>query len=321
LGPIATGNSATNPQAQSAATLVANSAAASPLGQSAATLVANSIAANTADIIQMGNVIANYPPIPKRAATTHHTVFNMRHAIILSDTVDAKPSERPSFRGILVSTFSENSITPDKKRLMDEICRTLVPENEITIWPRRRTASPGEALEFSMITIAETIVKIYAPETAPHVKSIDQRCREAPFKYKMKDQNIEEHFIVPYLQLIEDRFLGETLSEEDDDMLTKIFDKKLPRNIQMAKLHVASTRAELDGGLDTVEKAVLRVKKLLTVVRQAIRLANSYGPEEYVFRIESKDKEIPSSPTPYNNQNRSSNDTTNTQNDNRFARQ
>jgi hypothetical protein len=71
-------------------TLVANSAAASPLSQSAATLVANSIAANTADIIQMGNVISNDPPIPKRAATTHHTVFNMRHAVILSDTADAK---------------------------------------------------------------------------------------------------------------------------------------------------------------------------------------------------------------------------------------
>jgi hypothetical protein len=92
-GPIASGNSATtsavvsdNTQDQSAATLVANSAAASPLGQSAATLVANSIAANTADIIQMANVIANDPPIPKLAATAHHTVFNMRHAVILSDT-------------------------------------------------------------------------------------------------------------------------------------------------------------------------------------------------------------------------------------------
>jgi hypothetical protein len=88
-GPIASGNSATtsavvsdNLQAQSAATLVAYSAAASPLGQSAVTLVANSIAAKTADIIQMGNVICNDPPIPKRAATTHHTVFNMRHAVI-----------------------------------------------------------------------------------------------------------------------------------------------------------------------------------------------------------------------------------------------
>jgi 3-deoxy-D-arabino-heptulosonate 7-phosphate (DAHP) synthase len=85
--PTASGYSA---QAQSAATLVANSAAASPLGQSAATLGANSIAANTADIIQMGNVVANDPPIPKRVATAHHTVFNMRHAVILSDTHDAK---------------------------------------------------------------------------------------------------------------------------------------------------------------------------------------------------------------------------------------
>jgi hypothetical protein len=97
--------------------------------------------------------------------------------------------------------------------------------------------------------------------------------------------------------------LGGTLSEEDDDRLAKIFYRKLPRNTGMAKLYVASTRAELDGGLDTVEKAVLRVKKLLAVVRQAIRLASSYGPEEYVFRIESRDNEIPSSPpTHYNYQ-------------------
>jgi hypothetical protein len=88
----------------------------------------------------------------------------------------------------------------------------------------------------------------------------------------------------------------------------------------MAKLYVASTKAELDGGLDTVEKAVRRVKKLLAVVRQAIRLASSYGPEECVLRIESKDKEIHSSPpTHHNNQICSSNDTTNTQNDKRSA--
>jgi hypothetical protein len=88
----------------------------------------------------------------------------------------------------------------------------------------------------------------------------------------------------------------------------------------MAKLFVASTRAELDGGLDTVEKAVLRVKELLAVVRQAIRLASSYGPEDYVFRIESKDKEIPSSPpTLHQNEHHSSNDTTKTQNDKRSA--
>jgi hypothetical protein len=65
-------------------------AVASPLSQSAATLVADSIAANTADIIQMGNIIFNDPSITKRAATTHHTVFDMRHAVILSDTVNAK---------------------------------------------------------------------------------------------------------------------------------------------------------------------------------------------------------------------------------------
>jgi hypothetical protein len=281
----------------------------------------------------MGNVISNDPPIPKRAATTHHTVFNMRHAVILSDTVDAKlarlfliQARDPAFEGHWSAHIQKTALRLIKLRLMDEIYRTLAPENEIAIWPRKLTAPPGEPLEFSMIAIAEIIVKIYAPETAPHVKSIDQRCREAPFEYKMKDQDIEEKFIILYLQLIENHFLGETLPEEDDDRLAKIFYKKLPRNTNMAKLYVASTKVELDGGLDTVEKAVLRVKKLLAVVRQAIRLASPYGPgeyvfrieskdEEYVFRIQSKDKEIPSSPPTHNNQNRSSNDTTNAQND------
>jgi hypothetical protein len=82
---------------------------------------------------------------------------------------------------------------------MDEMYRTLVPENENSIWPRILTAPQEEPLEFPVITIAEIIVKIYAPETAPHVKSIDQRCREAPFEYVMKDQKVEEKYIVLYL--------------------------------------------------------------------------------------------------------------------------
>jgi hypothetical protein len=64
----------------------------------------------------------------------------------------------------------------------------------------------------------------------------------------------------------------------------------------MARLFVENTKSELKGGLDSVEKACNRVKKLLSLVRQAIRIASSYGPEEDDFRIESKDKEIPSSP-------------------------
>jgi hypothetical protein len=214
--------------------------------------------------------------------------------LILSDTVDAKlarlfliQARDPAFEGHWSAHIQKTALRLIKLRLMDEMYRTLVPENEIAIWPRRLTAPPGEPLEFSMIAIAEIIVKIYAPETAPHVKSIDQRCREAPFEYNMKDQDTEEKFIILYLQLIENHFLGETLSEEDDDRLDKLFCKKLPRNTGMAKLYVASTKARLDGGLDTVEKAVLRVKKLLAVVRQAIRFASSYGPEEYVFRTEN----------------------------------
>jgi hypothetical protein len=150
----------------------------------------------------MGNVISNDPPLPKRAATTHHTVFNMRHAVILSDTVDAKlaklflvQARDPAFEGHWSAHIQKTALRQIKLRLMDEMYRTLVPENEIVIWPRRLTAPPGESLEFSTITIAETIVKIYAPETAP------QRCREAPFKCKMKDQDVEEHYTRQLLSL------------------------------------------------------------------------------------------------------------------------
>jgi hypothetical protein len=222
-------------------------------------LVTNSIAANTADIVQMGNVISNDPLIPKRAATTHHTVFNMRHAVILPDTVDSKlaklflvQARDPAFEGHWSAHIQKTALRLIKLRFMDEMYRTLAPENKIAIWPRRLTVPPGEALEFPMIAIAETIVKIYAPETPPHVKSIDQRCREAPFKYKMKDQDVEEHYVIFYLQLIENHFLGQTLSEKDDDRLAKIFYKKLPRNTGMAKLYVVYTKAELDGGLESL---------------------------------------------------------------------
>jgi hypothetical protein len=149
----------------------------------------------------------------------------MRHAVVLSLTVDAKLARAFLIRGTLVGTYS-TALRLIKLRLMDEMYRPLVPENEIAIWPRRLTAPQGEQLEFPMITITEIIVKIYAPETAPHVKSIDQRCREAPFEYVMNDQNVEEKYIVLYLKLIENHFLGETLSEEDDDRLAKIFYKK-----------------------------------------------------------------------------------------------
>jgi hypothetical protein len=88
----------------------------------------------------MGNIISNDPPIPKRAATTHHTVFNMRHAVILSDTVDAKlarafliQARDQAFEGHWSAHIQKTALRLIKLRLMDEMYRTLVPENEISI--------------------------------------------------------------------------------------------------------------------------------------------------------------------------------------------
>jgi hypothetical protein len=113
----------------------------------------------------------------------------------------------------------------------------------------------------------------------------------------MKDQAVEEKFIIQNIHLVENHFLAaKTMSDTDNNRLAKIFFKKLPRNTGMARLFVENTKSELKGGLDTVEKACNRVKKLLSLERQAIRIASLYGPDQDVFRIERKDEEIPSSP-------------------------
>jgi hypothetical protein len=95
----------------------------------------------------MGNVISNDPPIPKRAATTHHTVFNMRHAVILSDTVDARlvrlflvQARDPSFEGHWSAHIQKTALRLIKLRLMDEMYRTVAP-----LYPyiRTRTCACG----------------------------------------------------------------------------------------------------------------------------------------------------------------------------------
>ena len=63
----------------------------------------------------------------------------------------------------------------------------------------------------------------------------------------------------------------------------------------MAKLFTEQTIKEIGGGLDTVEKASLRIKGLLALVRQSIRIAASYGPDNNDYRIDSRDKEITNS--------------------------
>ena len=73
--------------------------------------------------------------------------------------------------------------------------------------------------------------------------------------------------------------------------------KKLPKNTGMAKLFTEITIKEIGVGLDTVEKASLRIKGLLALVRQSIRIATSYGPDNYDYRIDSRDKAITNTST------------------------
>ena len=173
--------------------------------------------------------------------------------------------------------------------------RSLVPLHEIAIWPVKTTTPTGQVPQYSLLEIAETIMKLYAPEAAPQTKAIDQRCREAAFGYKMSDQLVEEKHLLAYLELVENNYLGQECLPEQNDKLAKELYKKLPKNTGMAKLFTEHTIKEIGGGLDTVEKASLRIKGLLSLVRQSIRIATSYGPDNYDYRIDSRDKEITNS--------------------------
>ena len=295
--PIVSGNSVTT---TTMATIVSGNPRANP----ATSIAAAADIMDHGHILQMGNVVTNDPPIPKRVIDqTQHTVFNMRTATILSDTVDERlaklflvQARDPTFAGTWQTHIQKKALRLIRFRLHDVMYRSLVPQNEIHIWPARLTAPAGQPLEHSLLEIAETIMKIYAPETAPQTKSIDQRCREAHFEYKMKDQSLEEKHLSGYMDIVENFYLGETILPAQNDKLAKELYKKLPKNTGMARLFAENTLAEIGTGLDTVELACNRIKALLSLVRQSIRIASSYGPDDYVYRIDSRDKEISSLP-------------------------
>ena len=75
----------------------------------------------------------------------------------------------------------------------------------------------GITPQYSLLEIAEIIMKLYPPEAAPQMKAIDQRCREASFAYKMSQQLPEETHLLAYIQLVENHYLGQECSPEQND--------------------------------------------------------------------------------------------------------
>ena len=225
----------------------------------------------------------------------------MRNAVFLTDTVNEALANKflvqaqdPTFRGRWDSHIQPQALELIRLRLHDITYRTLCPLDQISIWPNRLPNTLGEPQRYTLLEIAETVQKLYAPEAAPQT-SIEQRCREAAFVYDMKDQSVEETHLMAYLMLVKHNYLGSALTSEQDDTLAKILYKKLPQNSGMLKQFNESTASEVGKGLDTVLKAVYRLKGVLAMVRQSIRIATSYGPDNFAYRIDSRDKEITNS--------------------------
>ena len=102
-------------------------------------------------ILQMGSVVQNDPPIARRAPEqTEQTVFHMRHAVFLSDTVDEKLAKAfliqarvPAFKGHYETHIQKTALRLIRLRLHDVTYRSLVPLHEIAIWPKKTTTPMG----------------------------------------------------------------------------------------------------------------------------------------------------------------------------------
>ena len=178
----------------------------------------------------MGNVV---PPERPVQDLTQQSVFNIRNAVFLTDTVNETlannfllQAQDPTFRGRWDSHIQPQALELIRLRLHDITYRTLCPLDQISIWPLRLPNTLGEPQRYTLLEIAETVQKLYAPEAAPQTKSIEQRCREAAFIYDMKDQSIEEVHLMAYLMLVKHDYLGSALTTAQDDVLARILYKK-----------------------------------------------------------------------------------------------
>ena len=119
-------------------------------------------------ILQMENVIQNEPINTKRAEEQpRRSVFNMNKAVILSDTVDERLAKAflvqardPTFDGQWDAHIQRQALRLIRLRLHDVTYRSLVPSNAIHIWPKKYLLA-GNTEAYSMIEIAETIMKLY----------------------------------------------------------------------------------------------------------------------------------------------------------------
>ena len=97
-------------------------------------------------ILQMGNVVQNDPPIAKRPVEqAEQAVFNMRHAVFLSDTVDEKlakafliQSRDPAFKGhftthIVPFFFSKPNVIFIRLMFLCSLIQTLL-QDECRLW-------------------------------------------------------------------------------------------------------------------------------------------------------------------------------------------
>jgi hypothetical protein len=124
--------------------------------------------------------------------------------------------------------------------------------------------------DLTLLQIAEIIYKIYSPPIGDN-KGIDQMAREHQFSYAISNQTIEIQCILSYQEIIDRHYMGQEITPEQNDVLAKIFYKKIPANCELGKDFKARTKADLEAKgtkLDTVKAACYRLRALLADFRE-----------------------------------------------------
>lgn len=188
----------------------------------------------------------------------------------------------PAFTCNWTQIIMPMALTMIQLRLRNEVYRSIVPLQDIDTWPLRSNGS-----EPKLLHIASVIMKLYGSKLSSDSKTIEEQCRDHPFKYEINSEIVEENFLIGYMSLVDNYYSGIEIDPDQDALLARILYEKLPQGTPLYSDFLIKTNYDLLDGPETVKRACFRVKDVLASFREIVRKANSFCPPDYDYNYES----------------------------------
>jgi hypothetical protein len=241
----------------------------------------------------------NDPIIKKRSADhldKNIWISNHEKAIVITNSIDSTLAtrflayyERPEIinqHHDYKTVIHEGAIDRIQLRLRSGAFSSLVRPEDIDTFP---VNADGTVLE--LVEIARIIKKLYGKSAQEStITTLEQQCKDHCLRYNIKEEQVEDDSLIEFSDIIKN-----SLSVIDPDMehtLAVTLGNKLPPNSGMAKEFKLRTKEALVNGLDTVKKALTRIKILISEKREHSRQAQLIGPDSYLSVVDEKDRTV-----------------------------